>query len=380
MSRSEIVEHAGYVADAAKVSAYRAALRELITPESAVLDLGAGTGLLGLLAAEAGARVVYSIDRGSIVGVARAIARANGYADRVITLRGSSTEITLPEKVDLAVCDQMGGLGYDAGILDYFSDVRERLLQDQGVLVPRALDLMVAPVTTKSFWKQAVGSWGNRPEGFDMASMAEHAANTEFRVNLQPDALMGPPALFARTSTDVTDPISGDVSIIIDRPGMLHGITGLFRAQLSPSVTLSNCPVFNDRFDRWQNFYPLAEAVRVECGDVIDVAFDLRPRGRIASWRICLHSADGENHYSGSTAIGAFLSTEDLRLASGALVPQETPDVEIDRFVLDQVDGQASLNSVTDELLCRFPEHFASRQAAKDRTTALLWRHIQKDS
>ena len=66
MSRAEITEHAGYVRDRVKLRAYERALSQLVGPTSSVLDLGAGTGILGLLAARAGARVVYAVDRGSV--------------------------------------------------------------------------------------------------------------------------------------------------------------------------------------------------------------------------------------------------------------------------------------------------------------------------
>ena len=45
-------------------------------PGDVVLDLGSGTGILGLLACRAGAKRVYSIDEGGMVGLARQICQA----------------------------------------------------------------------------------------------------------------------------------------------------------------------------------------------------------------------------------------------------------------------------------------------------------------
>ncbi len=78
MSRYAITEHAGYLRDEIRLSAYRAALTTVVKPGMSVLDLGAGTGILGLLAADAGARVVYAVDDGGITEVARSITRWNG--------------------------------------------------------------------------------------------------------------------------------------------------------------------------------------------------------------------------------------------------------------------------------------------------------------
>ena len=63
MSQSELAEHQGYLADERKIAAYRAALAEVVEPGDTVLDLGAGSGLLGYLACEAGAGTVVPTGR-----------------------------------------------------------------------------------------------------------------------------------------------------------------------------------------------------------------------------------------------------------------------------------------------------------------------------
>ena len=67
----------------ARVSAYEAALAEMVRCDDVGLDLGSGTGILGLLACRAGARRVYAIDHGGMAQPARAIAHANGLDDRI---------------------------------------------------------------------------------------------------------------------------------------------------------------------------------------------------------------------------------------------------------------------------------------------------------
>jgi predicted RNA methylase len=129
VSSSELIEHAGYFRDSRKISAYQQALDNVVREGDVVVDLGAGTGLLGLLALRAGAGRVYMVDRGSILGPAQEIAARNGFADRMVAVRGSSTDIVLPERADVIVCDQIGGFVYDAGVLDFFDDARRRLLK-----------------------------------------------------------------------------------------------------------------------------------------------------------------------------------------------------------------------------------------------------------
>jgi predicted RNA methylase len=77
-----------------------------------VLDLAAGTGILGLLACRAGARRVYSVDDGGILQVAREIVQANHLTDRIRQIKAFSTRVELPEKADVVVSDQIGRFGF----------------------------------------------------------------------------------------------------------------------------------------------------------------------------------------------------------------------------------------------------------------------------
>src|SRR5438094_143041 len=108
-------EHRQYPADGNRVSAFRHAIEEVVTPGDVVLDLGSGTGILGLMACRAGAKRVYAVDEGPIVGLAREVAKANGFQDRITHIKGLSTRVALPEKVDIVLADQVGRFGLESG-------------------------------------------------------------------------------------------------------------------------------------------------------------------------------------------------------------------------------------------------------------------------
>ena len=180
MSSSELLEHAGYFRDVHKLRAYERALADVVRPGDVVVDLGAGTGLLGLMAARAGAARVYMVDRGPILGLASEIAARNGLADRVIAVRSDSADLTLPELADVIVCDQIGGFVYDAGVLEFFDDARRRLLKPGGTMIPGSFTLHMAPVSAPAV-RENIDVWSTRPAGFDTEPLRQSAINNEWR-------------------------------------------------------------------------------------------------------------------------------------------------------------------------------------------------------
>ena len=109
--------------DQVRCEAFRKALAETITPGCAVLDIGAGTGILSLFAAQAGARVVYAIERTDTAEIARRLVLENGLEDKIKIFQSDMESVEIPEKVDVIVSEWLGGYGIDENLLPY--DVKQ---------------------------------------------------------------------------------------------------------------------------------------------------------------------------------------------------------------------------------------------------------------
>src|SRR5215207_1337123 len=133
------------LADAPRMDAYAAALRQAIKPDSVVMDLGCGPGVFALLACKLGARRVYAVEPNNVVGFAREAAAANGFADRIEFFEKLSTEITLPEPPTIIISDLRGVLPFFQQNIPSLIDARARLLAPRGVLIPRR-DILWAAV------------------------------------------------------------------------------------------------------------------------------------------------------------------------------------------------------------------------------------------
>jgi protein arginine N-methyltransferase 1 len=327
MSYAELLEHARYLRDSRKTAAYRAALAEVVRPGDRVLDLGAGTGLLGCLACEVGAGEVVAVDSGDILGLAREIAVANGYGDRIRHEQCLSTDLVLTDLVDVVVCDQIGGLVHEPGVLRYYADATRRLLVPGGVLVPSGFTISMCPVTYDE-GRETVDFWGSRPAGLDVSAGVALAANSEWRCTLVPDAAvrLADPQVLAAFASDYDEPITGQAGFTVTTSGRLDGVLGWFTAQLSPSVTLTNDPWDPDRFDRWCTFYPLAPATKLVVGDRVVLQLRLLPRSSVVTWEVEVERAYGSGQrWQGSTFLGSFLTTRTLDRAAAKSSSRHDP-------------------------------------------------------
>ena len=64
-----------------------------------ILDVGCGTGILSMFAAQAGAKHVYGVDCSSIVEQARQIINLNGFSDRITLIKGKVSCSVVPLEV-----------------------------------------------------------------------------------------------------------------------------------------------------------------------------------------------------------------------------------------------------------------------------------------
>ena len=309
-------EHRELLDDPPRLRAYEAALKEIIQPEHVVLDLGAGTGILGMLACRAGARRVYSVDDGGIIQTARAFCRANDLADRMVLIKASSTRVELPERVDVILADQIGRFGFEAGIIQFYNDARARLMKPGGTTIPRRIELVVAPVQAPEM-RQRIDFWKAPLVGFDLTAALPTALNTGYPVKLRADHLLGPPATIGALDFIATAPESfkGDAALVADHDGMLDGIGGWFVAQLSEHVCMTNSPLSAQSIGRRNVFFPIAEPLDVRAGDGIHVAMHIVAPELLVRWHVEVRGSDGQprSKSTHSTWRGMLLCSEDLQ-------------------------------------------------------------------
>ncbi|KAM1134832.1 hypothetical protein ACFX19_044616 [Malus domestica] len=106
--------------------------------EQAVLDVGAGSGILAIWLTQARARKVYAVETTSMAEHARTVVKANNLQDVVEVIKGSMEDVVLPKKVDVIILEWMGYFLLRESMLDSVICARHQWLKPTGVI--KAMD------------------------------------------------------------------------------------------------------------------------------------------------------------------------------------------------------------------------------------------------
>ena len=220
-----------------------------------VLDIGAGTGIMSLLACRAGARKVYAVEVGDASGVAGEIARANGLADRIELVQAKSTDITLPERADVIVSDLRGVLPLLQHHIPSILDARRRHLAPGGTMIPQRDELRIGLVETAKETERLIAPWTKERFGFEMGAARQIVTNTWDRTFLRPEQLLGDPAPWVTLDYEAIESpdVGATVTLTATRAGAAHGLAVWFDAVLCDGIGYSNAPgmpetVYRHRF------------------------------------------------------------------------------------------------------------------------------------
>lgn len=156
-SLEEFDYHFRMLADSARVHAFGRAIQQVVKPGQHVIEIGTGTGILAVLAAQAGAQVT-AIERFSIISLARAVAQACGVAHRIEFIRGRADLVQLQRPGDVLISEIVGNRILNEGLLEATLDAKQRLLRPGAALIPQALEIRAELCCTDRF-HHVSGAW-----------------------------------------------------------------------------------------------------------------------------------------------------------------------------------------------------------------------------
>lgn len=172
--------------DERRNAAFQQALTNAVTPNTIVLDIGSGTGLLAMMAARAGAKETITCEMvPQLAELARDTVALNGLADRIVTLDKKSTSLTIGNqmvhKANLLVTETVdcGLLG--EGIVHSIAHAKANLLTEDAQIVPSAATVYAMVVESPRLRNLNLA---HTAAGFDVSLINRYATANYFPVRL----------------------------------------------------------------------------------------------------------------------------------------------------------------------------------------------------
>eukprot|EP00803_Ostreobium_quekettii_P001554 evm.model.scf_55.2 EVM.evm.TU.scf_55.2 scf_55:14405-23250(-) len=206
-----------------------------------VMDVGAGSGILSLFAAQAGARKVYAVEASDMARVARLLAKQNpGCGDPIEVVQGKIEETQVDEQVDVLVSEPIGTLLVNERMLETYIFARDNFLKKGGKMFPRLGRIHVAAFSDEvlynelyakaSFWLQT-NFYGTNLSGLHSDALKQYFQQVvvdAFDPNLLVSSSVVKPMDFAEISEEELYNIEIPLRFTVSHPCMVHGVACWF--------------------------------------------------------------------------------------------------------------------------------------------------------
>jgi protein arginine N-methyltransferase 1 len=266
--------HRTLIADGARNEAFFRALKSLIEPgKTVVADIGAGTGLLGLMASKLGAKEVFLFEAAEVAGVAAQVLKANR-AKACHLIPCHSTEFEDKLSVDVIVSETLGNYALEENIIATLADARRRFLRPGGAIVPSRIEQYVAPVVAPRIDTE-LRVWQRVGHGLDLGPAQTMTLNNAYVRLLQSSELLeqGRSAINWDTidlTRETRAKRRGEAEWRFAKPATVYGFAAWWTAELVPGISLSTGPAAPKT--HWEQLYfPLVEPVEAKSGQRIAV-------------------------------------------------------------------------------------------------------------
>lgn len=285
--------------DRPRQEAYRNAILQnsALFKDKTVLDVGAGSGILSVFCAQAGAKKVYAVEASNVAQLTRQIVAENNFESVIEVHQQRIEDFQLPggddAKVDIIVSEWMGFYLLHEGMLDSVIYARDKFLAAGGSMFPHTASISVAPCSVPTRFD----AWDN-VDGVRMASLgaairAQKSTKPEV-LEVQHNDLLHDGTVVAwldlhETSVDDLNELLFKEAIVIQKSGRYQGVCLWFEVEFpsaddGETLVLSTHP--RDPHTHWkQTVILLPESAQEDVDERDPVAFELSIRRSVQNSR-----------------------------------------------------------------------------------------------
>ncbi|MHA1480119.1 MAG: 50S ribosomal protein L11 methyltransferase [Candidatus Thorarchaeota archaeon] len=251
-----LLHSASLLSQHSRIRKFAAAIERVVNADSYVVDIGAGSGILSLLSAKVGARktTAVEINKESTL-YAKQAARMNGLENKVDFFEGHFQDFIPTEKADVVVCEMLSSMMLIEQQVPAAKHAVKEVLREGGLLLPHKITIYSSLVQCDSVWNRFSVEELDFPRKPQTVSRDEIIELSDLSILSKIDLLKIP--------DDFKIDVAIDYEIVED--GTLHGIVGMFEAELAEDIILN-------MEDGWRElFLPLNQSLQVSINDVISL-------------------------------------------------------------------------------------------------------------
>lgn len=276
--------HEEMLKDEVRTLTYRSAIinNRHLFKDKTVLDVGCGTGILGMFGVKAGAKLVIGVDCSSIIESARQIVKDNEMSDSFVLLRGKMEEVKLPEdQVDVIVSEWMGYCLFYESMLNTVIYARDRYLKAGGVMMPDRALLYLCGIEDGNYKEEKIEWWRN-VYGFNMSSIREMALHeplvdvVDHRQVVTDYSKIKDVDLYTITEEELKG-FESPFKLRISRDDYVDALVAFFRVEFTRChklLSINTSP--ESRYTHWkQTVFYLSEPLTAKSGEEIHGTFSI---------------------------------------------------------------------------------------------------------
>ena len=268
--------HFSMMNDTLRNDLYQAAINLVICEGDFVLEIGTGSGLLSMMAANAGANSITTCEASeAIAKVAEKIICTNGYSKKINVINKMSTELIvgkdLPRKADIIISEILSSEFVGEGVRSTILDANKRLLNENGKMIPKSGDIMIALLENNEELDKNYSV--EKVNGFDLSEFnVLSGSKFSYDATQKPKLLSCPRSAF-HISLHNTQSIKTEEKIInvqVERNGICFGIIQWLKVQLFEDIQYENNP--SEKNSHWPAIiYPFKKPKEVMAGQTLEI-------------------------------------------------------------------------------------------------------------
>ncbi|MBW4615057.1 MAG: 50S ribosomal protein L11 methyltransferase [Desmonostoc vinosum HA7617-LM4] len=268
--------HFAMLNDVERNEAFETAIKLAMYPGCTVLDVGAGSGLLAMMAARHGAGSVTSCEMlQPIAHLAKKIVALNGFEDQIKIIAKKSDDlivgVDLAKRAEILITETVdcGLLG--EGIIPIIRHARQSLLVPDARIVPAKAVVKFSLLESSEIHHL---NFASDAVNFDVSMFNSFSTVGYFPVRLWiwPHQLLSQPktAFEFDFQVDSLNPRQEEICVRAEQSGTVHGVVFWFELDLGNGVILNNA-VDNPKSHWMQAVQCFERPINVQQGDLLEL-------------------------------------------------------------------------------------------------------------